>query len=90
MVKPVVAGAVMVGSLISGAVMYTVGARDVRCPVAGSIVDDQCFYLIDPLDLARQVCQRFWQCVGLVEAGNLDDQLHGTEWPIVADAAARI
>src|SRR6186713_2745014 len=45
--------------------------------VSATVVDDQHFDLVDAVDLARQVGDRFRQRFALVEAGNLNDELHG-------------
>jgi hypothetical protein len=51
-------------------------ARDLRRAVGGAVVDDEPFDGVEPLDLARQVRQRGGKDVLLVQARNLDDQLH--------------
>jgi hypothetical protein len=58
-------------------VVDAVVPRDVDGGVAGAVVDDQPFHLVDALDLARQVRQRLGQLRFLVETRDLDDQLHG-------------
>jgi hypothetical protein len=58
-------------------VVDAVGARDVDRGVRRAVVDDQPLDLVDPLDRPREIAQRGRQLLGLVEAWNLDDQLHG-------------
>src|SRR4051794_41675728 len=53
-----------------------VRARDFDRPVSRSVVDHQPFDAVEALNGARKVPQRGWQLLLLVEAGDLDDQLH--------------
>ncbi len=51
---------------------------DIGRAIVAAIVDHQHFDPVDPVDPARQRHQRLGQGLGLVEAGNLNDQLgHG-------------
>jgi len=44
--------------------------------IGRSVVDDQPFHRIEALERARQVRERPGELIGLVEAGNLNDELH--------------
>src|SRR6185312_540526 len=57
--------------------MHAVLARDLGGIVSGAIVDDQPFDRVETGDLARQLGQRDGQRLGLVKAGDLDDEFHG-------------
>ncbi len=57
-------------------VLDSVPLRDLRRSVGGTVVDDQDLHLVDPLDHARDLGERFRKGLGLVEAGDLDDELH--------------
>ena len=52
-------------------------ARDLDRAVGRAVVDDQQLDLVDAVDCAGQVGDRRRQRRLLVEAGDLDDQLHG-------------
>jgi hypothetical protein len=52
-----------------------VGSRYVGCAVLGAIINDQYLDDVDTGHGPRQVRERGRQCVGFVEARNLDDQL---------------
>ena len=57
-------------------VVDAVGAGDLDRAVGGAVVDDEPLDLVEALDLAREVGKRDRERLLLVEAGNLDDQLH--------------
>ena len=57
-------------------VVDAVLTRDVDSPIGGAVVDDQPLDLVDAVELARQFGERRRQLLFLVEAGDLDDQLH--------------
>ena len=57
-------------------VVDAVGAGDLDGAVGRSVVDDQPLDLVEPVDLARELGERHRQRRLLVEAGDLDDQLH--------------
>jgi hypothetical protein len=52
-------------------------ARDFGGVVSASVIDDQVLDHINAGDFSRQVGDRFWQRLRLIETGYLDDQLHG-------------
>ena len=52
------------------------GAGDLDRAVAGAVVDDEPLDLVEARNLAWEVRERLGKLLGLVEAGNLDDQLH--------------
>ncbi len=58
-------------------VVDAVAARDGDRLVAGAVVDDQPLHGVEALELARQLGERQRQRLGLVPAGDLDDELHG-------------
>ena len=51
-------------------------ARDRYRLVGRAVVDDEPLDDLEAPHLAGQVCERPWELVGLVEAGDLDDELH--------------
>ena len=51
-------------------------ARDLDRLVGGAVVDDQALDDVEALDLGGKVGERLRELLGLVEARNLDDQLH--------------
>ena len=53
-----------------------VGAGDLDRAVGRAVVDDQHFDHVEARDLTGEVCQRRGQRLLLVEAGDLDDELH--------------
>ena len=57
-------------------VVDAVGARDLDRPVGGAVVDDEPLDGVEAGDLAREIGQRRRQRRLLVEAGDLDDELH--------------
>ena len=57
--------------------VHPVGPGDLDGAVGGAVVDDQPLDAVEALDVARQVGQRHGQRLGLVEARDLDDELHG-------------
>jgi len=57
-------------------VIDAAGARDVDRAIGRSVVDDQPLHGIEAVDLTREVREDERQRLLLVEAGNLDDQLH--------------
>ena len=59
-------------------VLHAVRARDLGRAVARPVVDDEHLDAVDARQASRQVAQRARKRLGLVEAGDLDDQLgHG-------------
>ena len=52
-------------------------ACDLRRIVGRSVIDDQPFHRVEASDFTGQVSQRDSQCLGLIEAGDLDDEFHG-------------
>ena len=58
-------------------VVDAVGAGDLDRAVGGAVVDDEPLDDVDARDLAREVGERRRERGLLVEAGNLDDELHG-------------
>ena len=57
-------------------VVHAVLARDLDGAVGRAVVDHEPLDLVDALDLAREVGERRRQGRLLVEAGDLDDELH--------------
>ena len=57
-------------------VVDAAGARDLDRPVARPVVDDQPFDRVESVDLPREVGKDEREGLLLVEAGDLDDQLH--------------
>ena len=57
-------------------VVDAVRARDLDRAVGGAVVDHEPLDLVEALDRARKVGERDGERLLLVEAGNLDDQLH--------------
>ena len=70
-------------------VLDAVLAGDLDRAVGRAVVDDQQLDLVDPLDPAGDVGDRRRQRRLLVEAGDLDDQLHRALRVSVAPAVAR-
>ena len=68
-------------------VIDAVRARDGDRVVGGAVVDDQPLHAIEALDLARQVGERLRELIGLVEAGNLNDELHQRLFRCVTELA---
>ena len=60
-------------------VVHAVRAGDVDRVVGGAVVDHEPLHAVDARHLARQVGERVGQLGALVEAGDLDDQLHCKE-----------
>ena len=58
-------------------VVDAVRARDLDRRVGRAVVDHQPLDLVEAVELARQVGERLRQLLRLVEAGDLDDELHG-------------
>ena len=54
----------------------TMSARDRDRVIGRTVIDDQPLHDVEPLHLARQVGERARQLLGLVETGDLDDELH--------------
>src|SRR5206468_11310474 len=71
-------------------VVDAVASRDFDGCVSRTVVDDQPLDLVDPGHLSRQVLQGRGQLLRLVEAGDLDDQLHAIEVAEVADVPAAV
>ena len=61
-------------------VVDAVRARDLDRAVGRAVVDDEPLDLVEALDLARQVGERRGERLLLVEAGDLDDELHLARW----------
>src|SRR3712207_8517322 len=54
----------------------TLFRSDLDGSVSRAVVDDEPLDLVEPGDLTRKVCQRARERLLLVEAGDLDDELH--------------
>ena len=57
-------------------VVDAAGPRDLDRPVRRAVVDDQPLDRVEAVDAPRQVREHKRKCLLLVEAGDLDDQLH--------------
>jgi hypothetical protein len=70
-------------------VVSPVRAGDLRRSVGTSIIDDQDFYPVHPVDRPWHVGQDNREVLGLVEAGNLNDDPHSTAASSSSDAGRR-
>jgi hypothetical protein len=54
-------------------VVHAAGARDLQSPVGGAVVDHEPLDRLDAGKLPREIRERVWKRLLLVEAGDLDD-----------------
>jgi len=62
-------------------VVHAVRTRHRHGLVGRAVVDHQPLHRIEAIEDAREVCERLRELLRLVEAGNLDDELHGRRLP---------